>query len=239
MRCPADGSTLDVQRDGDLQFGICPRCGGAWVPGRETRALLEGELTLPETALRDARRHRVPLPPPEDTPRLAHTPAHGIAESPVLRIVCSDCRARLRSTDVASVAACTRCGALWIPGGETSAIADWYDHALQVRAAMALQPTRVRYGQWRDVDVHGDFERMIIVLVAAFAFFVVLGPLTGGYGRLATRLRAFLLAAGGVGLVFYGFQFPSRENPGALSRRGFAWALAGVVIGVLAIFDWS
>lgn len=142
-------------------------------------------------------------------------------------------------TDVPGVASCTRCGALWVPTGEATAINEWYHHALRVRAAMSLTPTRIRYGQWRDIDEHGDFGRMLITLVAALAFFVVMAPLRGGFGPLAARLRALLLGAGGVGLVMFGCQFPSREQPGALTRRGFAWALSGVVLAVLAILDWS
>jgi Zn-finger nucleic acid-binding protein len=236
-RCPTDDSLLTERRDDDVVSLVCGTCGGAWISAEVTRGLLNG--TIGKTVFVAAHAGHTPARhwTPIDAPRLAGAPPAPAKAPPGPRLRCSECRARMRPIDAHGVMTCTRCGALWIADGDLGSLADWYRLAVQVRATSALQPTRIRYGRWREID--DDFNRVVFMLAVAFAFFLVLGPLSMGLAAFAHRARALLLGASGIGLVVYSFQFPSRLQPGALTKRGFAFALAGVALGILAMLDWG
>ena len=240
MLCPIDETTLESRRCGTADYAICPMCAGVWVPAATVKALLSGEAALSREVLQAATpaRARVAI-------NAVHDAAASLSEggetrrSLPRRYHCVDCGAMLRMTDpVTSASPCTRCGAVWIQRGEEAGIGAWYRHAIQAGALAVLEGSSTAIARPRVDDENVSWRKTMIMLGASFAAFVLLAPGENGGSSTARHLPALVLGAGGATLVVAGLRHPSRYQIGALTPKGFAFAIGGVVLVIAAIFAW-
>ena len=210
MRCPIDSTPLVERTEGAIELGECSQCHGMWVPGRVTLALLKGDVEVPHVLAAASR------PPVRGT----------------IRVVCTDCNGRMRPSVVPAVMSCVRCGALWIASGNLDDLSEWHRESLQAGALALLQPTSIPYDP-RTETGSSVRDRWVAGAVAGFALLILLTALP----RVFASLRPWLLGIGGVALIASGVRFPSRSSPGALTRKGFAYAMVGVALVILALLD--
>jgi Zn-finger nucleic acid-binding protein len=214
MRCPIDGTPLVERQEGAIALGDCEQCHGSWIPGRVTRALLEGEVTLPENG-GTAAMSRVP-------PLMSR------------RVVCSDCNGRLRPTAVTDVWSCVRCGAIWVPSGDMNDVARWQRGLMQAGALALLQPTNIPLDP-RAGSGAADANRLLLGGTLALALMTVL-TFSAAPGFFRT-LRPYALFVAGLALIASGLRFRSSASPGALTRKGFGIAIAGVALVIFGLLD--
>ena len=240
MLCPIDDTPLDDLQCGTATYGSCSLCHGMWVPAATAKALLSGEAALSREALHAATPAwaGAAVEPSAVTREFAHASPARKRELP-RRYHCAECGAVLRMRDkVTNASPCTRCGAVWIESGGEAAIGGWYRHAVQAGAMAILAGIHTSVARARHDDEDTQARRVMLLLVASFAAFVILGPANGGPSAAVRHLPSIALAASGAVLVGRGLRHPSRYRLGALTRKGFALALAGVALVIVAIFTW-
>ena len=240
MLCPIDETPLDDLQCGTAPYGACPMCHGVWIPAATVKSLLNAEAALSREVLRAATPAWASAA--VEPSAVARAPEYGSPsgkrELP-RRYHCAECGAVLRMRDkVTNASPCTRCGAVWIERGGEPAIGAWYRHAMQASAMAIFAGSQTSIARPHHDDEDVQARQVMLLLVASFAAFVIFAPANGGPAAAVRHLPSIALAAGGVTLIVRGLRHPSRYQLGALTRKGFALALAGLALVILAIFAW-
>jgi Zn-finger nucleic acid-binding protein len=122
MKCPVDGANLQSSiYEAEIQVGVCPDCGGAW--------LEQGELE----AIQTCREH-------DYTEELARMPdlgfnAYELAQAKQgRRLTCPKCEVEMESREYARcsqvmIDACPQCHGIWLDKGELTALEVFFERS--------------------------------------------------------------------------------------------------------------